>query len=548
LIEGGGADANGPATVVASGATGEPIDPMNIRPWRLDVDNIAQTDLSIYAPLNEDELDAQGYHPALVKAIRDSVAQGSLSRRERQTEGSNTGNVGSDEIGGTMENDYERWIYFGRFPLHRLMKLTNREEDDPIMFTVEVIKGLSELYGFDPMSAIDSNGRLVRYWQCEWIGKHLVRCRPYPIKLPRGRGPVSHYTMLKRNGYLLGYGLYDRGQWDERLYNFFQRALIRLTAFQIKPPMWYDQTAIDPKFLQEHQGSWELEWDMKVPVVMGTGNLSKPLEVIDLNSRSIPLMIQASGIRDGSLRELTGIHSGLEGQDESRTATQAANNLQQSRMLVVWLSRRLGRGFLRDMVLRCYIIEKQVMDVGQFAQSVPMMQAGSALQTLMVFPNHLVDEEFIDIRVSGGTGIGSRMEQIASVERFNDRWLPSGLLNMPKAAKLEGTIKGIPGLEQILMAVDPMEIQTWIQFAMTLFGPEGIRYLPPNIQQLMLGAPMAGGGGGMNQPMMGGGGNGGSSNGSGRDNRGNVQPGADQRTGQTAAGAPILNGGGGRMG
>lgn len=309
-------------TIVTEGPTVEKLDPMNVRPWRLDVDNIAQTDVSIYAPLDDDELEAQNYPPALVKEIRDTVAKSTLSRRERRVGETDTENSGADEIGGFMADDYERWIHFGRFPLYRLIKLLNREEEDSRAVGLEIVQELAQLYSFDPLKAFMPDGKLVRYWQYEWIGKHLVRCRPYPLDLPRGRGPVSHYTMLKRNGYLLGYGLYDRAQWDERLYNFFQRALIRLTAFQVRPPLWYDKTAIDPEFLQRHQGSWELEWDMKVPVVMGTANMSKPLEVIDLNSRSIPLMIQASGIRESSLRELTGVHSGLEGQDESRTATQ----------------------------------------------------------------------------------------------------------------------------------------------------------------------------------------------------------------------------------
>lgn len=534
-------------TVVTEGPVVEKLDPMNVRPWRLDVDNIAQTEVSIYAPLNDDELDVQGYPEQLVQEIRKTVTKTAISKRDRRTSETSTEQSNPDEIAGWIAEDYERWICYGRFPIHQLQKLLNRQDEDYQAFRLEAVQALAALYGFDPTKAFQSNGQLARYWEFHWIGKHLVRCRPYPLALPRGRGPVVHVSMLKRNGYLLGYGLYDRGQWDERLYNFFQRALIRLTAFQIRPPMWYDSTAIDPEFLQEHQGAWELEWDMKVPVVMGTGNLSKPLEVIDLNSRSIPLMIQAAGIRDASLRELTGVHTGLEGKDESPTATQASNNLQQSRMLVVWIVRRLARSLLRDLVLRCYVIEKQAMEVGQLVQNISMSQAGSALQTLEVWPQHLVDEELIDVRVSGGTGLGSRMEQIAAVERFNDRWIPSGLLDLPRAAKLEGMIKGIPGLEQMLTATDPQQMMSWIQFSMMLFGPEGIRYLPQSVQQLMMGAPMMGGGGGMMQPMMGGGQR--NPNGTGgKDNRGNMQqPGASARTGMTAAGAPIMNGGGGGM-
>ena len=79
---------------------------------------------------------------------------------------------------------------------------------------------LGEKFGFDWMSAT-----LSKPFVFQFVGEALVKCEPYKLALPVGRGVLYEEKLYSIPGQFWGNGLYDRCQWDERFFNDMQRSI-----------------------------------------------------------------------------------------------------------------------------------------------------------------------------------------------------------------------------------------------------------------------------------------------------------------------------------
>lgn len=483
----GDADGDG----VVQGPTVQYMDPFNWWPWDWDVENADQTQHSFFAPLDVYALKAGGY-VNLEKALEEETPNED-QRRDPDADYLYYNNNSMDgwwDIRSYGKTDlYHRKIYFGIFPGEDLRKNNGIGEDvdDETLMTILATKFCPE--DKDPVAWVEK-GMRSRWWHQEWIGNTLICCEPYPVDLPMGHGPVIHQTLIKRNGRLLGLGLYDRGAWDERLLNFYRRAEIHITKLAANPPWWYVEGSISKAYLQQQQSQYpQLVPGKPIPIIPGiVAQGQKPMEPFPYNIQAVPECREQERAHEDSMRELTGVTSSLEGDSQGGTATQSANNLQQSGKITGYYGENAD-GMVKRMVAGCYVIVTQVlsMEAEGYVEYVPADLDEQGLVMLDIKPTDAVPLRFIKIVMTGASAPGNRMNQAQAFSEFAQTWLPTGVIDPIEGAKVHAQLLGINGANRLIVSPDVLMMRGMMA-RQQAFGPQGAAEFTPSKEMAMMGA------------------------------------------------------------
>ena len=460
---------------VVHGPVDQYLDAMNVFPWRLDTPNAALIDFTIYNAIDDHELDAGSFRHK--DKVRQEVGKKATSRRSPV-----------DEVSGTVQSDreetdfaeplYERYIYAGRWPGWELRtKLGFTVQDEKInqdILNALIWNFLGKEFGFDPAEASEAE-----YWDIQWIGQVLVQCRPYVLDLPVGLGPIQHRALNPVNGYLLGHGIYDRGHWDERLKNFFYKCIVRICGINSDPPVKVYRQLIEPEWYQRHGESPRIEPGMAIPVKTLPGVTQNPFEPLYLNEEAIPMIRDQMAMHDVNMRQLTGINTDIEGQSRARTATQAANNLQQSMSLIQYYVKGLEEGFLKEKVQRAYSAWRGVLTM-LGGQDAVMLPQGIGPGPATITPDLLVDPSMIRVKMTGSSSPGNRFNMIEAVREFMQFWLPTGVLGADAMAREHAKYLGL-SFDKLRMNWPQSDASKIVMQAMATWGSQSLRLLRPDV-------------------------------------------------------------------
>lgn len=450
------------------------LDPFNVYHWDLDVNDIRQTDTSIYIPRDERQLDESGYPLELIEYIRETYPSAPTSRRNTDESSAYYSFWYLDQM--VDRNLYNFWMCSGRWPGHEIPDLGDDEEN---------WTALGEEYGFTVEEA-----KAAKWWHMEWIGWTLCVCQPWPVELPEGQSPITHAKMFHVPGRLLGYGAYSRTEWHERMYNKLFRAVLRYTMLLSNPPWWYNKGAIDAEFLQKMQskGIPLLAMGQGLPLndVIGTQQGQDPIGAIQFNAEGIEKMREQMQYHANMIKEIIGITDAVEGDDTSGTATQNANNLQQSLKTMFDYIGIIETDLMLPSVIGSYVALQQCFALnntnsmemtGQpFVQMVSTDPSSQAYRELQVSADDLVSLELLEFTITGSSAPGNKANQIQQFLEWSDRYMAiPGLLNPAAVARYSGEMIGIGPIDTLINAVTPELLMSKMQNIAAMFGPAGLQ-------------------------------------------------------------------------
>ncbi|MBU2249174.1 MAG: hypothetical protein KKD77_20675 [Gammaproteobacteria bacterium] len=438
---------------VIEGPTVQWVDPINVSPWDVDVNTFDETNTTIFAPVDVYEL------RQIAEANLELALKEGKSATDRRQE--------KDGLDSDTEQEpsslYKRKIYIGRFPGEELRELYQAEGEDP-----ELINQLASKYGFNPQTAVEA-----RWWLIEWVDQTPISCKPFPLKLPAGTSPISHCTLFKKNGFIWGDGFYERAKWDERFQNFLKRAIFHIIRRAVDPPYYFRKHMLDTVWLLNNSDGLDnpqIADGSAIPVT-SSENI-KPIEELLFNVDAIPLAAAERETYNRDTRELMGVVSAVEGDDQSSTATQAANNLQQSlRQVEYYIGMRL-KPLLAELLAKSYVICHQIMKMEGpgYVEYVPADVGSMELRMLDIRPEHLVGLKLIVINLIGSNSPANRLNQQEALIQWINTYLPMGLLDPIKVARIHAQMTRISGLEEAIAAVDPAFLQEMMMNKMIAFG------------------------------------------------------------------------------
>lgn len=481
-------DANRDGSI--QGPVADWIDPMNWWPDAYDVNSVAECNHYFFAPIDKYQLMAGNY-----VNLDEALATNSATETQRRDWDSyNLQNLETNLLWWqwTMERLYKRMVYIGRFPGEDLRDMgtgIGGATDE------EMITTLAAEYGFDP-----ATGMTAAWWLMEWLGNTLIRCVPYPLDVPNGACPVIHQGLFHRNGLLMAYGLWDYASWDARMLNFYHRACIHLTRAAMSPPFKYYPNMIDGAWLAEQEDETpQLVSGVGIPVTSPIPGVD-PVEPMPFNLEVIPVAREQMAVHESNCRELTGITSALEGDDQSKTATQAQNNLQQSLGMKGYYSSQFG-SFLIEVLAHCYVIWQQSLEANPgYSDHAPVDVGEQGLALVMISRHDLLDLTLIEIELTGPSSPGNRMNQSLVVDKLTTKYLMLGVLDPFDAAEAEFKLAGVDNiLSPALIRPDMQALQMGMQQRLQTLGPGGAqaftdpRLMRHAMQSMLPPPPMPGG-------------------------------------------------------
>ncbi|MEN6532952.1 MAG: hypothetical protein ABFD89_04775 [Bryobacteraceae bacterium] len=444
---------------VQHGPVIEWLDPFNCSPDSVTVNSAAQANWFVYDPITREELEDAANGFVNVERVVEEVPETDVSVRER-----NTGDeeIGEDREKTEWESDflgYERHIYLGRFPWAQMRMAGDVDK-------AAVMEELAAVYGFDPAAG-------GQYWWIEFIGNIVTVCKPYPYWLPRGVGPIEHHGLIRRNGFLWANGMYDLAGAEERIMNAHHRDVVTIARLAARPPKWFDRSKVDQDFLTGPGDTMPaVAPDQSIPCTNTDGK--PPWGYADVREGVIKLLRGEISAHESSMRELTGATTAVEGTDQSDTATQANNNLQQSQMLVEYFSMAYESGPMRQMVRRTLVMMMQAIYETQSAEIVPVSYDEMTLQMMEVRPEHVVDMALIDVQMLGTSNPGNKMGQFSAIMQLMQMFLPTGMISVYDAFKLLCKVLGVRGAEQLLAMKDIDDQQKMMFNQIAALGIKGV--------------------------------------------------------------------------
>jgi len=443
------------------------LDPFNVHPENINAERITDTNTHIYSPVSDDELDR--FYPEYAEEVR-RICGGTETSRDPEVRSptDESGSVEDDEIVG----QYPRYTYYGRFPIHEVLE---KYKNQPEITRETIMNTLAEHFGFSPQTAAQTT-----WWQIESIREIELRCRPYPLALPHGKGPVAHLPLIKRNGLLWGHGMYDRAGFDERLQNFFERKAAKISALAASPPLVGDRNAFDEKWIQSHGHGTSLQPDEIAWASLN--NNTKPIYALDVHTGALPFIMDMRNLFAQNQRDLTGINLEMEGFGKNRTATGASINLQQGQTLLESTINRIREIFLFDIVTRCYVVLRQAMrEIPEFAEMVPMSLDERSVRTMVpVSSEHLRRLEYFTFKIVGATSPGNRQEQFQALSNIVSMFMPLGTFLIPETARYMAKVANLRGGIDHLLSNLPQEVL--LERAYTAQNAPGFQHISPTPQ------------------------------------------------------------------
>lgn len=452
-----------------SGPCAQWLDPFNVLPHDVDVSDATETDFSLFQPLDERQLQATGYPPEMIAYIRENYPADIQSRRDDEAYAVQGSYYDGRMTSSPLRRLYRRWVYIGRWPGHEL-------RDDTLPPDEEIWPVLGEEFNFTPQEST-----VAEWWHMEWIGHTLTACQPYPIALPRGTCPITHGRLFKVPGQIYGYGMYHRTEWHERFYNKYLRAVLRYSMLMSNPPGVYDKTAIDAAYLQKIGAKFpSLAPGVWIPAnrALGTQTGGLPLQALPFGAEAIQPMMDQMAYHEQTINEITGITDAVEGDDESRTATQNANNLQQSLKTIFDYIGTIESDILLPDVQKCYVAMQQcyLMASEGFFQLVSGDPSQQAYRSLMVRPEDLLDQTLFDFIITGSTSPGNKQNQIKAFQESVGQLAPfPGLLNMPNVARYLFEMHDIKNIDALVNSFDPAQVLSKLMNIIAMFGGDSVQ-------------------------------------------------------------------------
>lgn len=477
----------GTITTEAKKFLGKPIlqwiDPFNVVHFDLDVNHVSQTDSSILITRDERQLDESGYDPELIEYIRETYPPTIRSRR-------NTAESGAYYDYWYLSQSIDRklynfWMYCGHWPGREIPGL----DDDEAAW-----ESLGEKFGFTVEEA-----RAAQWWHMEWIGWTLCVCQPWPVMQETGQCPLIHARLFQVPGRLLGQGAYHRTEWHERMYNKLLRGMVQYTQLCAKPGGFYDETAISTAYLQKVQskGAPLCGPNIWVPVnrAMGTQQGGKPIEPFLFNVDALQYMSGAMDYHENKIAEIIGITDAVEGDANSKTATQDANNLQQSLKTLFDYIGTIECELLLPGVKGVYLALQQCYQLSQvddpgFYQMVAGDPGDMAYRSLVVTPEDLITLALIEFTITGSSSPGNKANQIQQAFTWVDKFAAfPGLINLPVVARGTGEMMGIGPIDSWINNQTPEMLLRKLENIASMFGPAGMQtyYAMTSDPQIMQG-------------------------------------------------------------
>lgn len=482
------------------GATHQWKDPFNVFPWREDVNCITDTFVSIWEPFTRDEAIQMNF--VNLDQLLESETDTPVSRRYLNYRNYSSSWNREDPYTTYSMKMYPAWLGIGRFPFQQLQEQLGDEkpvddsQDPKQQFAIDfqmLMINLGSKYGFDGSTVTPDS-----WFYMQWCGTTLLECAPYQLDLPVGEGPLLHEKFYRRPGHLWGDGLYDRIGWDERFYNQLQRAVMTITMFTSKGLFGYRKNIVDPEYLQLHGDQPSFSPGDYVPIDDRQSPGSKLFEKYETNEAAIPLIREHQNALTSEMQMLCGMYDDLQGQSNSRTATQASQNLQTGMALIEFDATLLSNGMLKNLVSRAYVITRQMAMITGYVPPVSISSEEGMLQQVQMQPGDIVSLNFIEIRMTGRTSPANKANQMNSFTALMDMFMPTGIVSIADAFKLGLKIAALPGTESLVFRPDPQMVNMAMQNLSTVAGPMALQWLPPAMQQtfgMMMNAPQGSGGG-----------------------------------------------------
>lgn len=446
------------------------IDPLNWFPWSITVDNAKECAHTIYSPISDEQLDELPYIDS--NRLRERITL----KPTRRTNPTGDSTLVEDDLGPDDEL-YERFIYFGPLP----WRAVGRTLDRPEMTREMLIEQLAGLYDFDPANATKS-----KWWVIEWIGDVICCARPFEIALPYGRGPIFHEPYHHINGQLIGRSIYDRNSWDERLYNAYHRFMLRLGGLAARPPMLARKWLLDDDWLAEHDDQPSLDPDELIMLKNISGQEKiPPFEPLLLNVQAMPVLQGEAARLENNMRGGTGVSSDYQGMSRAKTATQSENNLSQSQMLEQHEVRTAEQGWLKDIILRVYVVMQQVIQMTGEPQYARGGYDDEFVKTYAVLPENVQSLTYFDIELSGSSAPGNKLFMIQQLQQFAATMMPTGEFDVREIGRVWLQMMGIRGKNLFMRwdTTDPQEMMANLASAMG--GAGGVGALSPKAQMML---------------------------------------------------------------
>lgn len=470
------------------------VPPQNAFPWRDDVGSFAETFTAIYDPMTVDQAHQMDFVNT-DKLFKDESPKRMRNLYMTQMLDSFQGNSILDEWRSPGPEQYERWVGIGRFPFYQLRQELGTQEDK-VVFEPDfdaLMQTLSVKFQFNPLEVKPET-----WFDIEWVGDTVVKCKPYELALPKGMGPIWHYGLYPRADYLWADGIYDRCQWDARFFNSLQRAVLTIVSFSAKGVFTANKDMLDQTWYQMHGSQLKFSPGDIVELDTRPGDNRKFFEKAETNEKAIPLIREQMGQQLAGIRMITGIYEDLEGNSDAGTATQSANNLQQGMAIIESICKVLEDGPLKELVARYFVVMQQAAQTIGHSQDVVMSSEQNVLSQITLTPEDIINLNCFYIRMTGRNSPANKMnllDKLIAISQMCAQW---GTMDLNEAQRLMLTMAGVPGwANRLAFQPDPGMMMAMMQNLQQTAGAGWAHYVPPGLQQqmgmMMIGGPeMAG--------------------------------------------------------
>lgn len=466
---------------IIMGPSVQKVDPFNAKPWRTDVENATDTPWSLYDPMTPDQAHQMGFENEAGLFENEQPKDIRNRYMEFYTDSYQNYDLYTEWTAPTTQQ-YERWVYLGKFPYYLMRQQMGESNEKEVQFDMDFQAMMGKLAGkfqFDPMGATPDT-----WFEIHYVGNTIIRCKPYGINLPVGMGPIIHHKLYPVSGYLWGEGIWDRCQWDERFFNDLQRAVIHIVKFTAKGVYAVREDMIKREWLQLHGPQLRFQPDDVIELDTQPGDNRKFFEKVEINEAAIPFIREQQKQLVDQMQADTGMYPDMQGQSRAKTLGQTQINVQAGNNLVDWIIKLIENGLLREIVSRMYVVMEQAANELGHVGSVSVSAEDGLMQSVMLQPADIISLNFVDITMTGAASPANRANTIASVNQIAQMFLPTGAIDIQKTVKTLCKLAQVPP-DEIMFKPDMQDVMSMIQNLQTVAGPNWMQFVPQSIQQQM---------------------------------------------------------------
>lgn len=331
-----------------------------------------------------------------------------------------------------------------------------------------------EKFGIDKKRA-----RYCKTWVCEIVNnKTGVRIQPLPYK--RDEIPLVHHRLFWKPNLTLGEGFYKLDEYEERIYNFFNRKGLELTQKVVSPPIAVNENAFDPIWFQQNGNRFVYKPDMLVKMRQ-TNNVRDGFNPMQYDSnplQEIRALKSQSNNNLNALSHLPAIKQGIAG--ESDSATEAGIVAASSDLIMDETAEGIEEGFLKPCVQWNYSLEQQYRIEPQIVSRLD--NAGRDADPIEIPPEVWINNYAINI--VGRRTIGNKAVQQMAFKEFVTAWMPEGIINKKEAFIRHAKLLDMVDAEALYMEPEPPQGPPPPKVAIS--ARVDLNELPPQYQDAIL--------------------------------------------------------------